>query len=110
MDARNSLESYAYNLKNQINDEDGSECKLDSDDKDTIQAVMHKSVEWLDVDSDSNTNKYKENLQSLKAFATELCRNFSLSPIKKVKRTTLETTKHTMNCNLVAYTTCNLMT
>jgi heat shock protein 5 len=36
IEARNSLENYAFSLKNQVNDEEGLGGKLDSDDKETV--------------------------------------------------------------------------
>jgi endoplasmic reticulum chaperone BiP len=36
IEARNSLENYAFSLKNQVNDEDGLGGKLDEDDKETV--------------------------------------------------------------------------
>ncbi len=34
--ARNGLENYAFNLKNQVNDDDGLGGKIDEDDKETV--------------------------------------------------------------------------
>lgn len=36
IEARNGLENYAFNLKNQVNDEDGLGGKIDDDDKETV--------------------------------------------------------------------------
>ncbi|KAF3792535.1 Luminal-binding protein 3 [Nymphaea thermarum] len=41
-DARNSLETYIYNMKTTINDEDGLEDKIESHDKETMETVLRK--------------------------------------------------------------------
>ena len=38
--ARNDLESYTYNLRNQVADEDGLGGKIDEDDKETVSAYL----------------------------------------------------------------------
>ena len=48
IEARNSLENYAYTLKNQINDDDGLGGKIDDDDKDTIKDAVKEALEWLE--------------------------------------------------------------
>lgn len=41
IEARNSLENYAFSLKNQVNDEDGLGGKIDDDDKETVSNPAH---------------------------------------------------------------------
>ena len=48
VDARNELESYAYSLKNQINDKEKLGGKLTDDDKETIQKAVDDTISWLD--------------------------------------------------------------
>ncbi|KAJ3345023.1 70-kilodalton heat shock protein, partial [Allomyces javanicus] len=45
--AKNGLESYAYNLRNTIND-DKVGGKLDKDDKDKLDAAITETINWLD--------------------------------------------------------------
>ena len=48
VDARNELESYAYSLKNQINDKEKLGAKLSEDQKETIQKAVDETISWLD--------------------------------------------------------------
>ena len=50
IEARNSLENYAYSLKNQIKDdsETGLGSKLDDDDKETIEGAVKDALDWLE--------------------------------------------------------------
>lgn len=48
MEARNELESYAYSLKNQINDKEKLGGKLDDSDKKTIETALDDAISWLE--------------------------------------------------------------
>jgi len=64
VEAKNSLEGYLYNLKNQINDKDKLKDKLSEDDKDTIDKAVKDGLDWLDsnpdADKDAMAEKQKE--------------------------------------------------
>ena len=47
IEAKNALENYAFSMRNTIRD-DKVATKLDSSDKDTIEAAVNETVEWLD--------------------------------------------------------------
>ena len=40
IEARNGLENYAFNLKNQVNDAEGLGSKIDDDDKETVSIIF----------------------------------------------------------------------
>lgn len=46
-DAKNSLESYAYSLKRQIDDKEQLGGKIDAEDKEKIQTIVDEKLEWL---------------------------------------------------------------
>lgn len=48
IEARNSLENYAFSLKNQVNDEEGLGGKIDEDDKEALLEAVKEAVSWLD--------------------------------------------------------------
>merc|ERR1712071_723856 len=49
IDARNGLESYLYNLKNTLDDEEkGVAEKISEEDKDTLLKAVEDALEWLD--------------------------------------------------------------
>jgi endoplasmic reticulum chaperone BiP len=48
IEARNALENYAFNLKNQVNDEEGLGGKIDEDDKETLLEAVKEATDWLE--------------------------------------------------------------
>ena len=48
IEARNSLENYAFSLKNQVNDEEGLGGKIDEDDKETVLEAVKEATDWLE--------------------------------------------------------------
>lgn len=67
IDARNSLETYVYNMKNQINDKDKLADKLESDEKDKIEAAVKEALEWLDDNQSAEKEDYEEKLKEVEA-------------------------------------------
>jgi len=60
IDAKNSLESYIYNIKNTINDEDKIKDKLSDEDKETLEEVVKTTTEWIDENSNSEKDDFEE--------------------------------------------------
>ena len=60
IDAKNSLESYIYNIKNTINDEDKIKDKLSDDDKETLEEVVKTTTEWIDENSQAGKEEFDE--------------------------------------------------
>jgi len=54
IDARNGLETYVYNMKNTINDQDKLADKINSNDKEKIDATLKEALEWLDENQSSS--------------------------------------------------------
>merc|ERR1719329_289451 len=48
VDARNGLEGYAYNMRNQVNDEEKLGSKISEEDKETIEEAVTEAIDWLD--------------------------------------------------------------
>ncbi|CAG9460862.1 unnamed protein product [Pedinophyceae sp. YPF-701] len=66
IDARNSLETYCYNMKNSIGDESSKLSEnLEEDDKETITKAIEEALEWLDDNQDADTDEYKDKLKEL---------------------------------------------
>ena len=72
VDARNELESYAYSLKNQVNDKDKLGSKLSGDDKETVTKAVEKAISWLDSHSDGTIEEYKEQKKELEDTVTPI--------------------------------------
>lgn len=67
IDARNSLETYVYNMKNQINDKDKLADKLESDEKEKIETATKEALEWLDDNQTAEKEDYDEKLKEVEA-------------------------------------------
>ncbi|KAG9146941.1 hypothetical protein Leryth_005214 [Lithospermum erythrorhizon] len=65
IDARNSLETYVYNMKNQINDKLAE--KLESDEKEKIETATKEALEWLDENQNAEKEDYDEKLKEVEA-------------------------------------------
>jgi len=65
VDARNSLEGYAYNMRNQINDEEKLGGKISDEDKETIEEAVTEAIDWLDENAEGEAEEYKEKLTEL---------------------------------------------
>ncbi|GKE41103.1 luminal binding protein 5, partial [Tanacetum coccineum] len=48
IDACTALETYMYNMKNQVSDKDKLADKLEGDEKEKIEAATKEALEWLD--------------------------------------------------------------
>ncbi|GAB2227599.1 hypothetical protein Droror1_Dr00009424 [Drosera rotundifolia] len=67
IDARNSLETYIYNMKNQVSDTDKLADKLESDEKEKIEAAVKDALEWLDDNQSAEKEDYEEKLKEVEA-------------------------------------------
>jgi heat shock protein 5 len=65
IDARNSLETYVYNMKNQISDKDKLADKIDSEDKETIETAVKEALEWLDDNQSAEKEDFEEKLKEV---------------------------------------------
>jgi heat shock protein 5 len=70
IEARNGLETYASNLKNQVNDEQGLGGKIDEEDKETILEAVKEATDWLDENaSTATTEDFEEQKEKLSNIA-----------------------------------------
>lgn len=91
IEARNGLENYAFNLKNQVNDEEGLGGKIDEDDKESVcspslalPCPTHKShtdISSLDPRSSQGNHRLAR-------------RKLLLSNIRRFRRAKGETLRH----------------
>jgi len=72
VDARNALEGYAYNMKNQINDEEKLGGKIDDDDKETIEEAVNEAIDWLDENADADKEELQEKLKELEGVCSPI--------------------------------------
>lgn len=67
IDARNSLETYVYNMRNQINDKDKLADKLEADEKEKIETATKEALEWMDDNQNAEKEEYDEKLKEVEA-------------------------------------------
>jgi len=66
VDARNSLESYSYNLKNQLDDEEkGLGGKVTAEQKETILTAVNEALEWIEGNDSADAEAYKAKLKEV---------------------------------------------
>ncbi|KAK0743115.1 heat shock protein 70 family [Schizothecium vesticola] len=69
IEARNGLENYAFNLKNQVNDDEGMGSKISEDDKETILEAVKETQDWLEENAATATaedfEEQKEKLSNV---------------------------------------------
>lgn len=65
VDARNSLETYCYNMKNTVEDEDKLADKLDEDDKEKVSEAVQEALDWMDENQEAEAEEYQEKLKEL---------------------------------------------
>jgi len=59
VESRNELESYAYSLKNQINDKEKLGAKIEAGDKEKIEEILDEKLKWLETNQDAESDEFK---------------------------------------------------
>merc|ERR1719247_3287973 len=73
VDKRNALEGYAYNLRNQLNDEEkGVADKIDDEDKETLEEAIKEVLDWLDDNQEADAEEYEEKQKELEGIANPI--------------------------------------
>ncbi|CAI7867449.1 unnamed protein product, partial [Closterium sp. NIES-54] len=65
VDARNSLETYVYNMKNTIGDKEKVGGKISDEDKETIEGAVKEALEWLDDNQSAEKEEYEDKLKEV---------------------------------------------
>jgi len=66
VEAKNGLESYAYNMKNSIADEKLAD-KFEADDKTTMEAKITEVLQWLDANAEAQTEEFEAKQKEVEA-------------------------------------------
>lgn len=64
VNARNSLEGYAYQVKNSL-DDDKIKDKISEDDKETINEAVTETLDWLDENQEADKDELEEKKKEL---------------------------------------------
>ena len=65
VETRNELESYAYSLKNQINDKEKLGAKISDEDKTTIEEAVNEKITWLEENQEADDEDFKKQKKEL---------------------------------------------
>jgi len=68
VEARNSLENYAYQIKNVINDEEKG-AKVSEEDKATLEAAVKEATEFIELNPTAEKEEYDEKYKELETIA-----------------------------------------
>ncbi|CAM9612412.1 unnamed protein product [Heterosigma akashiwo] len=73
IDARNGLESYLYNLKNILDDdESGLGDKLSAADKEELESTINDALDWLDDTPEGDAQDYKDKQKEVEQIASPI--------------------------------------
>lgn len=76
IDARNGLESYLYNLKNTLeDDEKGLADNISAEDKKELQDMIDETLDWMESNPESDKEDYDEKLKEVEQVANPIMRN-----------------------------------
>jgi len=65
VESRNELESYAYSLKNQINDKEKLGAKITDEDKEKIEEAVNEKISWLEENQEADGEDFKAQKKEL---------------------------------------------
>ncbi|KAK4431889.1 Heat shock protein [Sesamum alatum] len=71
VEAKNSLENYAYNMRNTVRDEKFA-AKLDPSDKEKIEKAVEESIEWLDRNQLAEVDELEDKLKELEGICNPI--------------------------------------
>ncbi|KIO25699.1 hypothetical protein M407DRAFT_75393 [Tulasnella calospora MUT 4182] len=69
--AKNGLESYAYNLRNTINDANLKD-KFAAGDKETLETAVNETISWLDASQEGTKEEYESKQKELEGVANPI--------------------------------------
>lgn len=76
IDARNGLESYLYNLKNTLeDDEKGLSDNISAEDKKELQDMIDETLDWMDSNPEADKEDYDEKMKEVEQIANPIMRN-----------------------------------
>jgi heat shock protein 5 len=76
IDARNGLESYLYNLKNTLeDDEKGLADNISAEDKKELQDIVDETLDWMDENPEADKEDYDEKMKEVEQISNPIMRN-----------------------------------
>jgi len=76
INAKNGLESYLYNLKNTLEDEEkGVADKIEEAEKNELINLIDESLDWLEENPEADAEEYKEKQKEVEQVANPIMKN-----------------------------------
>ena len=76
IDARNGLESYLYNLKNTLDDDEkGLADSISAEDKKELKDMVDETLDWMDENPEADKEDYDAKLKEVEQVANPIMRN-----------------------------------
>jgi len=75
IDARNGLESYLYNLKNTL-DDDEKASNISAGDKKELQDIIDETLDWMEENPEADKDDYAAKQKEVENIANPIMRNF----------------------------------
>lgn len=69
--ARNGLESYAYNLRNTLNEEQLKD-KIGGDDRSKLESAIQESIQWLESNQTATKEEFEHHQKELESVANPI--------------------------------------
>jgi len=65
VEAKNSLENYAYSVRNTLNDKEKVGTKLSEEDRETLDAAVQETIEWLESNQSAEKEEFDAEYKKL---------------------------------------------
>merc|ERR1712086_287648 len=76
IDARNGLESFVYNLKNTLDDDEkGVADNISAEDKKELEDMIDETLDWMDNNPEADKEDYDEKQKEVEQIANPIMRN-----------------------------------
>lgn len=72
VEAKNSLESVSYSLRNQINDKEKLGAKLSAEEKSQIEAAVKQAIDFIDENPEADKTEYQAALERLQSVSNPI--------------------------------------
>jgi heat shock protein 5 len=72
VDAKNALEGYCYNMRNQLDDKEKLGGKISDDEKETITEAVNKALDWIGDNADATKEDMQEKLKEVEAIVNPI--------------------------------------
>merc|ERR1711865_109396 len=75
IDSRNGLESYLYNLKNTLDDDEkGVSDNISAEDKKELQDMIDETLDWMDENPEADKEDYDEKMKEVEQVSNPIMR------------------------------------